>query len=112
MSDFGAPKCKEIHVFLRNHDWSTLMPHDDPDKAACDFAEFLLFHAKRFIPVKVLKGKPYKHPWIVETCRRLFKEKLDAIGTSSFIAARERCTAGFREAQSMFLMPTKLKLKI
>ena len=63
------------------------MPDDDPDKAALEFTEFLLLHAKRFILVKVVKGKPYKHPWTDETRRRFLKEKHDAVGTPSFIAA-------------------------
>ena len=52
------------------------MPDDDPDKAAADnLIEFLLLHAKRFIFVNVVKGKPYKHPWIDEACRADFLKK-------------------------------------
>ena len=75
------------------------------------FTEFLLAHAKRFIIVTFVKSKPYMHPWIDETCRRLLQEKHDAVGSPSFSFARNRCTAGFREAQSRFLISTKLKLK-
>ena len=109
--DFGKANWKEFRLFLSNYDWSLLMPDDDPDKAALDFTEFILLHAKRFIPVKVVKSKPYKHPWIDETCRRLLKEKHDAVGTPRFSEARDKCTAGFRDAQSRFLKSTKLKLK-
>ena len=109
--DFGKAKWTEFKEFLKNFDWSTFMFQADPDRAAFDFTEFLSFHAKRFIPVKVVKGKPYKHPWIDETCRRLLREKHDSVGTPSFIAARDRCTAGFREAQSRFFVSTKHKLQ-
>ena len=88
--DFGEAKWKEFKFFLRNHDWSTLMPDDVLDKAAFDFTELLFLHAKRFSPVKVVKGKPYKHAWIDETCRRLLKEKHDAAGTASFSDAQRQ----------------------
>ena len=109
--DFGKAKWKELRQFYRNVDWSALLPQDDPDKAALDFTEFLLFHAKRFIPMKTVQVKPYKHPWIDDSCRRLLSEKHDAVGTPSFEAARDRCTAGFREAQRRFLISTKHKLQ-
>ena len=55
--DFGKAKWKDFKLFLANYDWSTFMFQADPDRAALDLTEFLSFHAKMFIPVKVVKGR-------------------------------------------------------
>ncbi len=109
--DFGKAKWNDLRRALKEHEWSPMFSENNPDKSASDLTEFLLATAKRFIPTKTVRVKPYKHPWIDESCRRLLREKHDAIGTPEFPAARDRCTAGFRDAQVRFLISTKEKLK-
>ncbi len=109
--DFGKAKWNDLKRVLGDHDWTPMFSENNPDKAALEFSEFLLSTAKRFIPLKVVRDKPYKHPWIDDTCRRLLREKHEAIGTPGFPAVRDRCTAGFRDAQARFLASTKEKLR-
>ena len=84
-------------------DWASFFESLDADDAAFRLTEFILDSARRFIPTKTVRNKPYKHPWLNERCRELLRRKQLAIGTPDFLAARDACIAGFVAAYCEFI---------
>lgn len=60
--------------------------------------------------MKIVKDKPYKHPWINDHCCELLRLKQAAVGTDSFPAARDACSSGFMAARQKFYSDTRAKL--
>ena len=108
--DFGKANWKALQSNFSEVDWATFFEGLDADDAAFRLTEFILDSARRFIPTKTVRDKPYKHPWINERCRELLRRKQLAIGTPEFMVARDACTAGFAAAYGDFIRETRSKL--
>ena len=109
--DFGKAQWAKLRKVFRDTNWQSFFENKTADDAALDFTNFVLSTCRRFIPTKIIREKPYKHPWIDEKCLQLVRLKHAAIGTADFIAARDRCTAGFRSAHASFLAKTRDNLR-
>ena len=86
--------------------------NNSPDDAARELTNFVLSKSNQHIPKKQVRNKPYKHPWFDSKCQQLLALKHASIGTTDYVAARDRCTEGFRDAQAAFLTTTRDKLRI
>ena len=109
--DFGKVQWTKIRTVFRNTNWQSFFENKTADAVALDFTNFVLSTYRRFIPTKIIREKPYKHPCIDEKCLQLVRLKHAAIGTADFIAARDRCTAGFRSAHASFLAKIRDNLR-
>ena len=94
-----------------NEDWRSLIGNCDADTTADTLREHILTTAERYIPKKMVKERPYQHPWVDRKCQDLLRKKHAAIGTPEFAAARDACTAGFVEAHANFAAKTRRTLQ-
>ena len=109
--NFGKAKWHDFKLALRDIDWTTVFSGLEADAAATAVTDLILSTAKRFIPMKVVTDKPFKHPWVDDECCELLRRKHAAIGTDAFPAARDACTAGFLAKQAKFVSKTRAKLQ-
>ena len=109
--DFGKAQWTDLRKAFRNTDWSIFFSNNSPDDAARELTNFVLSKSNQHIPKKQVRNKPYKHPWIDSKCQQLLALKHASIGTTDYVAARDRCTEGFRDAQAVFLTTTRDKLR-
>ena len=109
--DFAKANWKALHATFKDVDWSCFFQDLNADDAASNLTAYILSISKRYIPLKVIVDKPYKHPWIDDRCRQLLKDKHDAIGSPDFPQARDACTSGFATAYAKFIADTRTKLR-
>ena len=98
--DIKKAHWNKLQKSFEEENWAAFFQGLDADRAAIALTNRILSQAKRHIPVKIVRDRPYKHPWIDQKCCELLRAKHEAIGTPAFTDARDACTAGFLEDHS------------
>ena len=101
----------DLNTDLAAINWRQLLGGLNPDDAATVFSRELLRLVKRHVPSRTVATKKSSHPWLTDRCAEAVAAKLASVGTPSFEAKRDECSAILREEYERYIQKTKAELE-
>ncbi len=108
--DYRSVSWSALTQYFRDIDWATKFADLDADDSAQRLFDAIIEGIDRFIPSRTVTMTSSTHPWINERCRQAIDARLDAIGTTHEIQARDDCTRILVQEHDKYVNKMRKKL--
>ena len=105
--DNGKADWKSLQSALESITWDDLFIDLDANDVVARLTKAVLELSHKYVLVKVIHQKPYRHPWIDDKCREYLCRKHAATDASDYCTARDECTLVFAAAYCAFVRSTR-----